>query len=39
LNENLKISLDKFSKFDIKYTGFYWKNKKRMEKSNGKKLK
>ena len=39
LNENLKIFLDKFPKFDIKYTAFYRKKKKKMEKSNGKKLK
>ena len=39
LNENLKIFLDKFPKFDIKYTAFYRKKKKKMEKSNGKKIK
>jgi hypothetical protein len=38
-NENLKIFLDKFPKFDIKYTAFYRKKKKKMEKSNGKKIK
>ena len=29
LNENLKIFLDKFPKFDIKYTAFYRKKKKK----------
>jgi hypothetical protein len=29
LNENLKIFLDKFPKFDIKYTAFYRKKKEK----------
>ena len=39
LNENLKIFMDKFPKFDIKYTAFYRKKKKTIEKSIGKKIK
>ena len=39
LNENLKAFLEKFPKFDIKYTAFYRKKKKKMEKSCGNKIK
>jgi hypothetical protein len=35
----MKIFLDKFPKFDIKNTSFYRKKNKKMEKSNGKKIK
>jgi len=39
LNENLKIFLDKFPKFDIKYTAFFRKKKKKLGKIDRNKIK
>ena len=39
LNENLKIFMEKFPKFDIKYTAFFRKKKKKMGKSERNKVK
>ena len=39
LNEYLKIFMEKFLKFDIKYTAFFRKKKKKMRKSKRNKAK
>ena len=39
MDENLKIFLDKFPKFDIKYTAFFKKKKKKLGKMKRNKIK